>query len=176
VGVGFALPRFFLPLAPAYAIAGAWLALMLLRWLANGADAAFRARLALGSGVVLLALLWNGVAIGTSYVVRAVPDGDVLPGQPAGALAAARLLAATLAPGDRVVVAVPAGDDAGIALGKYSAIAHYVVGAPAEMSAETVRDAGARFVLWSQALGTAPAFGAEIGRAGPYVLYQVVGR
>jgi 4-amino-4-deoxy-L-arabinose transferase-like glycosyltransferase len=164
VAVGFALQRFFLPLAAVYAIAAGW-ALARIR-------ARYGARASLALGLALAALLWGGFAAGASAVLRPAEVGDAAPGQPADALGAARLALAALRPGERLAVRVPADDDAGLALAKYSAVAHLV--APgAGTTASDVRGSGAAYLLWSERLGEPPPVGPEVGRSGQYALYRV---
>jgi hypothetical protein len=182
VSVGFALLRFFLPLAPVYAIAAAWAVTQFAASIAHrttnderGALASDRrARLVLASGLVLLLLLWGGFATGTEYVLRErhVADGDIA-GQPADETEAASLVQRTLQPGDRVAIRYARNTPDGLALAKYSAITQYATPAPETDDPETLRAAGANFLLRSAALGPAPAGLKIAGQAGEYTLYRL---
>jgi 4-amino-4-deoxy-L-arabinose transferase-like glycosyltransferase len=172
ISVGFALPRFFLPLAPAYAIAAAWLVQALCGWV-WAQTPHIRSR-ALAAGLLVAALVWGGFGTGASYVLRASEAGDTMtPGQNGDTLAMARLVLRTLAPGESLIALISPADDAGTALTKYSAIAHRVLPPPAELNVAGLRASGARYLLWSDRQGPAPALGAPIGRAGPYALYEI---
>jgi hypothetical protein len=172
ISVGFALPRFFLPLAPAYAIAAAWLVQALCGWV-WAQTPHIRSR-ALAAGLLVAVLVWGGFNTGASYVLRASETGDsTTPGQNGDTLAMARLVLRTLAPGESLIAQIPPADDAGTALAKYSAIAHHVLPPPAELSVAGLHASGAQYLLWSDRQGPAPALGAPIGRAGPYALYEI---
>jgi len=160
VSVGLSLPRFFLPLAPVYAVAAGWAAVRLGALVLPHTNETRRLIIAT---LVLVPLLWSGFNAGATYVVRPQPDA-VTPGQPPETLAAARLVAETLAPGERVVIQIAPADEEGLALTKYSAIAHIV--AP-----ETSDAVGAAYILWSGDLGSPPA-GQVIGSAGRYILLR----
>ncbi|GAB4108861.1 MAG: hypothetical protein OHK0022_61040 [Roseiflexaceae bacterium] len=152
VTVGLSLDRFYLVLAPLYALAAAWALLRLrgaLPWLSP-----------LLAGLVLAALLAGGFATGA---------GLVLGNQQPDEAAIVRLAQAQLAPGERVAVRVPAR----VALGKYSAIAHQAAPAPEPLDAAALRAGGFSYLLWSSAQGEPPAVGPEVGRAGVYTLYRV---
>jgi len=154
ISIGLALQgRFLLPIAPIYAVAAAW-AIMRIQPATNDQPAADRPDTTdtmhyalrnptLVAGIALLALLWGGFATGADYVLRPQPNA-VTPGQPADALGAAQLVLQTLQPGDRLIVRVAPGDEPGLALGKYSAIAHLVAPAPASDDPAALRAAGAR--------------------------------
>ncbi len=148
LAAGLPLQRFFLPLAPVYAIAAAW---TLAR--AVGALAARRAwspaRLWIIGVLVFLVILWQGFAIG----VREVIDR-----QPADEAAAVRLVQQTVPPGELLRAALAPGDP----VGKYSAIAHRI--APPEQ--ET------RYLLHSREAGPRPD-GVVIATFGKYALVQV---
>lgn len=159
VSVGLSLPRFFLPLAPAYAVAAGCSA----RWLAERAAPRIgHARAQALVAMALAALLWGGFAAGASYVVRPQPAPGA-PGQPPEALAAAQLILATLGPGEQLAVRVAPGDEDGLALAKYSAVAHLV----------TADTASAAWLLWSNDLGPAPEAGKVAGAAGRYTLIRL---
>ncbi|HWQ13083.1 MAG TPA: glycosyltransferase family 39 protein [Roseiflexaceae bacterium] len=168
VSVGLALQRFFLPLAPVYAVAAAWSAAWLARRLGRAAESRAFALVSL----LLLALLWGGFATGADYVLRRQPDIDT-PGQPAETLEAAQLVRQLLRAGERLALHVDPDDDAGLALGKYSAIAHLAVPAPESTDATALRAAGAHYLLWSGDLGPAPPVGETVGRAGRYTVIHV---
>ena len=157
ISVGLPLQgRFVLSLAPIYAAAAAWLLLRLPR------------RLPLLAALVLLAFVWGGFATGTQYVLRAQPSASS-PGQPADELAIIRAVQARVQPGQRIVVRA----DPRAPLGKYSAIAHLVLPAPAADTPEALRASGASFLIWSSALGPAPALGPPLDTAGIYQLYHL---
>jgi 4-amino-4-deoxy-L-arabinose transferase-like glycosyltransferase len=152
VSVGISLPRFFLPLAPVYALAAAWS----VAWAARAVGGE---RALLAAGLLLVALLWSGFGTGTSYV---------LVNQPADELAAARLVLANTRPGERIIVRdTPQG-----ALDKYSAITHLVVPPPSDDPA-ALAQSGARLLLWFDELGPPPQVGTPIGVAGRYTLIRL---
>jgi 4-amino-4-deoxy-L-arabinose transferase-like glycosyltransferase len=148
LAVGLPLQRFFLPLAPVYALAAAWTLLITIRALARH-RALIPARLQIGALLILLLVLQSGFAIG----VR-----DVIDGQPADEVAAVRLVQQTLPPDEPLRVVLAPGDP----VGKYSAIAHRV--APP--------DRATRYLLHSAEVGAIPD-GAVIAIAGKYTLVQV---
>jgi len=164
--------RFFLPLAPIYALAAAWMITrlqpeaVLMRSIArNGA---------LLIGIALLALLWGGFATGTAYVtrVRAAFD-DTAPGQPADEVAAAQLVLRTLRSDERLVLEPPRDSIDGLSLGKYSAIADRVVPTPATDDLAALRATGAGYLLRATTRGPAPDGLAAVGSAGGYTLYTI---
>ncbi|MDW8214087.1 MAG: glycosyltransferase family 39 protein [Roseiflexaceae bacterium] len=148
LAVGLPLQRFYLPLAPVYAIAAAWTLA-----LAISALAAWRSwspvRLWIMGVLVFLVLLWQGFALG----VREVIDR-----QPADEVAAIRLVQQTVPPGEMLRTVLAPGDP----VSKYSAIAHRI--APPER--ET------RYLLHSSEAGPRPD-GAVIATFGKYALVQV---
>jgi hypothetical protein len=148
LAVGLPLQRFFLPLAPVYALAAAWTLLITIRALARH-RALIPARLQIGALLILLLVLQSGFAIG----VR-----DVIDGQPADEVAAVRLVQQTLPPEESLRVVLAPGDP----VGKYSAIVHRV--APP--------DRATRYLLHSAEAGAIPD-GAVIAIAGKYTLVQV---
>lgn len=162
ISVGFALPRFFLPLAPVYAIAAAWVVAwgFAPRGAAGASQPASKNGARLAVGLLLIVLLWGGFATGV---------GTVLSGQPSDEVAAVQLVQETLRPGERLIVRVPAR----VALGKYSAIAHLELPVPPTDDPAALRATGADYLLWSSEAGAAPAVGATIGSAGVYTLYRV---
>lgn len=127
VSVGFVLPRFFLPLAPVWAIASIAPLTLLARKLADRWPFANRRQWLLASGLVLIALVSSGPQIGARYVLLR---------QDADAVAVIETLTPQLKPGDRIVFALPPDD----ALDKYSALAQYV----AQSDQQVVR-----YVVWS---------------------------
>jgi hypothetical protein len=166
IAIGFALPRFFLPLAPLYALAAAWaLAQIAGRW------GAIRAHV--GLGIVLIWLVSAGVGNGVDYVLRAVDSGDPAPGQPTATVALAKLALATLHPGEHLVVQVPTDDEAGLALAKYSALSQRTIAVPPTNDPMALRASGATLLIWSERLGAPPLVGPSIGQAGPYTLYRI---
>jgi hypothetical protein len=186
IGVGLPLQgRFLLPLAPIYALAAAWATVRIAAWASNQETIEpsppqrggritrylFRNFAPLAS-ILLLVLLWGGFAIGADYVLRPQPD-PITPGQSPDALGIAQLALAAIGPGERVVVRVAPGDEPGIALGKYSALAHLAAPARADGDPAAVRATGAHYLIWSAALGPAPAVGPRIGAAGSYTLYRI---
>jgi 4-amino-4-deoxy-L-arabinose transferase-like glycosyltransferase len=148
LAVGLPLQRFFLPLAPVYALAAAWTLLITIRALARH-RALIPARLQIGALLILLLVLQSGFAIG----VR-----DVIDRQPADEVAAVRLVQQTLPPDEPLRVVLAPGDP----VGKYSAIAHRV--APPGRAT--------RYLLHSAEAGAIPD-GAVIAIAGKYTLVQV---
>lgn len=165
--VGFALPRFFLPLLPIYALAAA----AMLGWSAGLGKKERSARLFMAMALVLLACLWGGFNIGTSYVLRPRAMGEQLPGQEVFATAAVNMIKVSLRNDELLVVRVPPDDDEGLALSKYSAIAHRVL--PADGSPADWRARGASAVLWSQRLGSPADLGTPLWQVGPYALYKL---
>lgn len=157
ISVGLPLQgRFVLPLAPIYAAAAAWLVLRL------------PGRAPLLAALLLLAFLWGGFATGTQYVLRAQPSASS-PGQPADELAIIRSVQARVQPGEHIIVRA----DPRAPVGKYSAIAHLVLPAPAADTPDALRASGASFLIWSSALGPAPALGPPLDTAGIYQLYHL---
>ena len=172
ISVGFMLPRFFLPLAPIYAIAAAWIATQWVpHWLFAAHPGANQAalRAALGAALLLIVLLWNGFATGAHYVLRSRADADVAPGQPADEVAAVRMVQSYVGSHDRLVVRAPPR----VLLGQASAIAHLAVPPPAANDLTALQAAGARYLLWSSAVGPAPAAGEAVATAGAYTLYRI---
>ncbi len=148
LAVGLPLQRFFLPLAPVYAVAAAWTLLIIVRALARQ-RALTPVRLQIGVILILLLVSQSGFALG----VR-----DVIDRQPADEVAAVRLVQQTLPPEESLRVVLAPGDP----VGKYSAIAHRV--APP--------DRATRYLLHSAEAGAIPD-GAVIASAGKYTLVQV---
>jgi 4-amino-4-deoxy-L-arabinose transferase-like glycosyltransferase len=148
LAVGLPLQRFFLPLAPVYALAAAWTLLITIRALARRRTLT-PVRLQIGVILILLLVLQSGFALG----VR-----DVIDRQPADEVAAVRLVQQTLPPEESLRVVLAPGDP----VGKYSAIAHRV--------APTGR--ATRYLLHSAEAGAIPD-GAVIAIAGKYTLVQV---
>jgi hypothetical protein len=162
--VGIALPRFFLPLAPIYALAAAWTITRLEPRTENREPADQRPttndqrrhasrimhhasrNVQLIAAMLLLICLWGGFATGTGYVLR---------NQPAGEAAAVQLVLTTLQPGERVVVRAPPR----VAIDTASAIAHLVV------------PEHGQYLLTST--GSPPSAGTIVGTAGQYTLYRI---
>jgi hypothetical protein len=169
VSVGLAPQgRFFLPLAPIYALAAAWLIAQIGR---VASEQGQRGRILLPAGILLLVLLWGGFRTGAEYAlgVRPASNPSALPGQPADEVGIIRLVQASLAPGERLVVRA----DPSVPIGKYSAIAHLAVAAPQDNTPAALQTAGAQYLIWSSALGPAPDIGAAVGSAGSYTLYRI---
>src|SRR6185503_14096280 len=109
--------RFFLPLAPIYALAAAWMITRIQpandpQPTAIGEKTGLRRAIArnipLIAGITLLALLWGGFAAGTTYVTRVrTSSDDNAPGQPADEVAAAGLVLQTLRGDERLVLQPP---------------------------------------------------------------------
>ncbi|MGQ9547727.1 MAG: ArnT family glycosyltransferase [Roseiflexus sp.] len=148
LAVGLPLQRFFLPLAPVYAVAAAWTLLIIVRVMARH-RALTPARLQIGAILILLLVVQSGFAIG----VR-----DVINRQPADEVAAVRLVQQTLPSDELLRVVLASGDP----VGKYSAIAHRV--APP--------DRATRYLLHSAEAGTPPD-GVVVAMAGKYTLVRV---
>jgi 4-amino-4-deoxy-L-arabinose transferase-like glycosyltransferase len=177
--------RFFLPLAPIYALAAAWTVTRMRpeAVLENTTHTRqYRSRLArsiarnstLLAGIVLLALLWGGFASGTAYVTRVrTPSDDNAPGQPADEVAAAGLVLQTLRGDERLVLEPPRDSIDGLSLGKYSAIADRVVPTPATDDLAALRATGAGYLLRATTLGPAPGDLPAVGSAGGYTLYTI---
>ncbi len=163
ISVGLWHLRFFLPLAPVYALAAAWtidrLIGVLERWTATRHSHTFAGDAPLaGSALILLALLLPSFATGTRYVVENQPGDEV---------AVIQLIERTA--GEPILVCVPDR----VSLGKYSVIAHRVVDERGCRDAATVRESGARYLLWSASLGTPPVGQEPVGGAGVYTLYRL---
>jgi Dolichyl-phosphate-mannose-protein mannosyltransferase len=162
VSVGIALPRFFLPLAPIYAIAAAWVITRLEPQNRRTAEPQNREPRTENrepdntqypirntqsvATILLLLLLWGGFAHGAGYVLR---------NQPADEVAAVRLVQSTLRPGERLIVRVPPR----LTIGQYSVIAHLV--AP---------DRGQYLLALG---GDAPTGSTVVGAAGQFTLYRL---
>ena len=177
--------RFFLPLAPIYALAAAWTITRIQPAIGaqpaaiggkNGLSLArsIARNFPLIAGIVLLTLLWGGFATGAVYVtrVRAAFD-DNAPGQPADEVAAAGLVLQTLRADERLVLEPPRDSLDGLSLGKYSAIADRVVPAPPTDDLAALRATGAGYLLRATALGPAPGGLTAIASAGGYTLYTI---
>ncbi len=144
VSVGLSLPRFFVPLAPVYAIAAAWTVWQLGRRL----ELRYPWLSPLALGLVLALLLWSGFGTGARYVLN---------NQPADEIAAVQLVENTLHSGEWLQFAMPPD----ISLDKYSAIANKA--APAGMKAN--------YML--QADGNPPSGATVVGQAGRFTLYRL---
>ena len=162
VSTAFALQRFFLPLAPIYAVGTGWL----LWRLAQGG------RRLLGVGLVLIVLLWGGYGAGARYV---------LAGQPADEVSAVQMVQAFAPPEARIAARV-AGR---LPLAKYSPIAHRMVDWPVgsdlavpitAASLAEARAAGATYLLWDEAAGPPPLPSPDAARVATsprYTLYRL---
>lgn len=162
VSTAFSLQRFFLPLAPIYAVAAGWSV-----WrLAHGG------RLLLGASLALVVVLWGGYESGARYVLTQ---------QPAEEVAAIHMVEAVTAPGDPIAARV----SDRLPLAKYSAIAHRVVDWPPHVAAgatpraedvAAVYAAGARYLLWDETAGPPPLAdpdAARVSASGRYGLYRL---
>ena len=162
VSTAFALQRFFLPLAPIYAVGTGWL----LWRLAQGG------RRLLGVGLVLIVLLWGGYGAGARYV---------LAGQPADEVSAVQMVQAFAPPEARIAARV-AGR---LPLAKYSPIAHRMVAWPVgsdlavpitAANLAEARAAGATYLLWDEAAGPPPLPSPDAARVATsprYTLYRL---
>jgi len=162
VSTAFTLQRFFLPLAPIYAVAAGWAL-----WRATGGGRALGV-----TALALVVVLWSGFAAGGRFVLAS---------QPADEVAAVRMVEAA-APADAPIAARVS---ARLPLAKYSAIAHRVVDWPAgsdmgrAIGADEIaalRAAGARYLLWDESAGPPPLddpAGARAGSSPRYGLYDL---
>ncbi|NNJ11453.1 hypothetical protein EKD04_014035, partial [Chloroflexales bacterium ZM16-3] len=159
VSTAFTLQRFFLPLAPIYAVAAAWVV-----WRLAGGGRAL-----LGVGLALVVVLWGGWPSGVRYALAL---------QPADEVAAARMVDASLPPGATLGARV----SARLPLAKYSAISHRVVEWPVGGDSSTpitaddiaaLRAAGAGYLLWDDVAGPPPLVGARAATSGRYSLYRL---
>ncbi|NTU85002.1 MAG: hypothetical protein HGA45_37505, partial [Chloroflexales bacterium] len=162
VSTAFTLQRFFLPLAPVYAVAAGWAA-----WRLAGGGRAL-----LGMAMALVVVLWGGSAAGARYV---------LDNQPADEVAIVRMVEAAAPPGSLVAARV-AGR---LPVAKYSAIAHRVVEWPAGADVQrpisaadlaAAHAAGAAYVIWDEATGPPPLadpVAARVAGGGRYALYRI---
>jgi 4-amino-4-deoxy-L-arabinose transferase-like glycosyltransferase len=154
IATAFILPRFFLPLAPLYAVAAAWAMTQL--W--TGQRRLLIATLLIG------AILIPGPMVAAQAVLAAQPTDEV-----AAVMLVRQSLSADRA---RVVAAIPDR----LPLTKYSAIAHLIrFRVPVTVTAEELREIGADYLLWDQAQGTPPIPESERHRIGEgrFVLYVV---
>jgi hypothetical protein len=176
--------RFFLPLAPIYALAAAWAITCIQPQIGestagfslpgSGLIRSIARNRTLIVGIVLISLLWDGFATGTAYVTRVrTASNDNAPGQPADEVAAARLVLQTLASHERLVLKPPQDSIDGLSLGKYSAIADRVVPTPATDDLAALRATGASYLLRATTLGPAPSGLPAVGSAGGYTLYTI---
>lgn len=176
--MAFVLPRFFLPLAPIYAVAAAWTIWKAWKLTVNDqwsqmsvyplrklSDQAVRVLLVVG--LLLLALLWGGFGAGARYVLTQ---------QPADEAAILRLAQGTLQPGETLIARVSPRTP----VAKYSVIAHRVVPWPAapsdQATLEQARAQGVDYLLWDETAGPPPLpnpHAGQIGVAGSYGLYRL---
>ena len=162
VSTAFALQRFFLPLAPLYAIAAAWAV-----WRLTGGGRAL-----LGVTLVLGVVLWGGFAAGTRYVLE---------NQPAEESALVLAVEAATPSGSRLAARV----SSRVPVAKYSAIADRMVDWPVGADLQhpiTATDlaeaqaAGARYLLWDEATGPPPLTDparARLVTTGRYTVYRM---
>ncbi|GIW02322.1 glycosyltransferase family 39 protein [Roseiflexus sp.] len=148
LAVGLPLQRFYLPLAPIYALAAAWTLALAIGALATR-WAWHPARLWIIGVLVFLLLLWQGFALGAR---------EVLDRQPADEVVAIRLVQQTVPSGEPLRAILAPGDP----VGKYSAIAHRIV----------PPDQETRYLLHSSESGPRPD-GTLIAVFGRYALVQV---
>ncbi len=134
VATAFILPRFWLPLAPIYAVAAAW---------------ALAQMWPKPQQLLIAALTLTLVLLpGTPVAARAVLDA-----QPADEVAAAQAVQANLPAGARLATAIPDR----LPLAKYSAIAHLVsVRLPVPAPAIDLTALPADYLLWDTAQGPPP--------------------
>ena len=158
VCVGFVLPRFFLPLAPVWALAAVtpilWLTDAITRRLEGRRLSLSRSQVLAALGLALVAQLFGGPAIGARYV---------LDHQPPDAVAVVQTLLSRLQPADRVFFVLPAGDP----LINASALAHHR--SPTDQST-------AQYVVWSAQAGAQPppTQGREpLATFGPYTIFAL---
>jgi 4-amino-4-deoxy-L-arabinose transferase-like glycosyltransferase len=158
VCVGFVLPRFFLPLAPVWALAAVtpmlWLTDAITRRWERSRLSLTRSQVLAGLGLAVVALLVNGPSIGARYV---------LDHQPPDAVAVVQMLLPRLQPTDRVFFALPAGDS----LNSASSLAHHR--SPTDQST-------AQYVVWSAQAGAQPPTtqGREpLATFGPYTIFAL---
>jgi hypothetical protein len=176
--MAFVLPRFFLPLAPIYAVAAAWTIWKAWKLTVNDqwsqmsvyplrklSDQAVRVLLVVG--LLLLALLWGGFGASARYVLTQ---------QPADEAAILRLAQGTLQPGETLIARVSPRTP----VAKYSVIAHRVVPWPAapsdQATLEQARAQGVDYLLWDETAGPPPLpnpHAGQIGVAGSYGLYRL---
>jgi hypothetical protein len=166
IAVGFTLPRFFLPLVPVYALACGWAVVQIARRLE-------RPQALFALGLLLVALLWGTAPAGASYVLDPTDVGSAMPGQPRDTLAVARTLQGILTPGEQILLRIPPDDEVGLALSKYSAIAHHALPAPASDDPAALQSSGAAVLVWSDRLGDPPAIGQLVERIGPYSIIRM---
>jgi hypothetical protein len=176
--MAFVLPRFFLPLAPIYAVAAAWTVWKAWQLAAHDQWSQMRVyplrrlsdqavRVSLVVGLLLLALLWGGFGAGARYVLTQ---------QPADEAAILRLAQRALQPGETLVARVSVRTP----VAKYSVIAHRVVpwlAAPSDQATlEQARARGVDYLLWDETAGPPPLpnpHAGQIGVAGSYGLYRL---
>ncbi len=166
--VAFILPRFFLPLAPIYAVAAAWSVQYGITRLSPPPSEAHALRSLMAVGMVLLVVLWGGFHTGVS---------SVLSQQPADERAVVQMVRALVPPGQQLLARLPPD----VPLAKYSAIAHRVApwpDAPNERTALLMAQReGISYLLWDDASGPPPLPDPEAARVdgvGSYGLYRII--
>ncbi|WP_322489843.1 glycosyltransferase family 39 protein [Chloroflexus sp.] len=154
IATAFILPRFFLPLAPLYAVAAAWALAQL--WESQ--------RSFLLATLVVITILLPGSANG----VRAV-----LTAQPADEVAAVELVQHTVpATGAKLVAAIPDR----LPLAKYSAIAHLIDRrVPITVTYAELQALHADYLLWDNMQGLPPLPQPDVARIGTgrFTLYTM---
>ena len=182
VSTAFTLERFFLPLAPIYAVAAGWALWRMMSCCTppspvqgeggRGGEGLASRRTLLGLALALVVVLWGAPAAGTRYV---------LDNQPADEVALVRMVETALPPEARIAARVAAR----LPVAKYSAIAHRVVAWPAgadmqhAISPDDLAEAHAaeaRYLLWDEAAGPPPltnAAAARVASTGRYALYRM---
>jgi hypothetical protein len=170
--LAFVLPRFFLVLAPIYAVA----AVTTVRWLATIAtppqDTPRFTRYVVLFTLMLLLLLHGGFRIGSHFVLQQQPSDEV---------AILKLTDQTLQPGEKVLVHVPSS----VPLHKYSALAHRAIALPDVADAQNAlaqaqsQHPAIAYLLWDETMGDIPLPTTRedmlVGRAGRYGLYRLDG-
>ncbi len=168
--LAFVLPRFFLPLAPLYAVAAA----STVRWLATRVtppqDTLRFIRYVVLITLLLLLLLHAGFRIGSHSVLQQQPSDEV---------AILKLTDQKLQPGEKVLVHVPPT----VPLHKYSALAHRAIALPDVADAQTTltqaqsQHPAIAYLLWDEKMGDIPLPASDdrqVGRAGRYGLYRLM--
>lgn len=156
IATAFILPRFFLPLAPLYAVAAAWAMQQL-----------WRGQRQLLIATLIIAIL---LSVGPGAAVQAV-----LSAQPPDEVAAVALVRQSL-PTDNVSIVAAIPDR--LPLAKYSAIAHLIkFRVPVTVTANELQAIAADYLLWDQAQGAPPIPESERHRIGEgrFVLYAMRG-
>lgn len=154
IAMAFILPRFFLPLAPLYAVAAAWLSTRL--WQSQ--------RQLVAGALALIVILAPGPITTVNTVLGAQPADEV----------AAVALVQQVVPGQdaRVVAAIPDR----LPLAKYSAIAHLITDrVPVTVTSAQLQALTADYLLWDNAQGSPPVSDPDRQRIGDgrFSLYTI---